>query len=178
MVINGQQAPRPGEKDRLRRISKEQFDDSASLFLFLMKAAEQYGKDNPNASMELAFEAALNSSGIRCTNGEGRKEGIKKLVELASQAAKLVMVMDGSATGGIRVSNEMMTTQEAANYLGVCRQHVVELTNRGQLSFRMVGRYRRLLRKEVEEYYQKGLQRSSDAAAALAKRDPVGDKLV
>lgn len=77
-----------------------------------------------------------------------------------------------AAYGNVTVAalmEDSVTTGEAATIMGVSRQHVVDLANRGVLSVRMVGRYRRLDRKEVVDYFATGLKRSAAAAAALVK---------
>ena len=47
-------------------------------------------------------------------------------------------------------SGELLTTGEAAQLLGASRQHVVNLCNLGDLPYVMVGRHRRVQRRDVE----------------------------
>jgi len=168
MIKNGKH--RTEGREHLRRISREQFDNMALLYSYLMTVAERYVKQKPNATLDEAFEMALRTIDVKGTVGEGRITAIKTLADLTTQAANLLAVTEGTTSVTGRGAQEFMTTQEAADHLGVCRQHVVELTNRGLLSFRMVGRYRRLLRKEVLDYHKNGLQRAATAGGVLAKR--------
>ena len=47
-------------------------------------------------------------------------------------------------------SDELLTTGEAAKILNSSRQHVVDLCDRGDLSFTTTGRHRRVRRADVE----------------------------
>lgn len=46
--------------------------------------------------------------------------------------------------------NDLLTTGEAAVLLNSSRQHVVDLCNRGELSFTTVGKHRRVRRSDIE----------------------------
>lgn len=50
---------------------------------------------------------------------------------------------------------EALTTQAAANYLGVSRQHLVDLLERGTIPFHKTGTHRRIYYKDLAEYSQK-----------------------
>lgn len=45
-----------------------------------------------------------------------------------------------------------LTTSQAARFLGVSRQHVANLCDRGELVFHRVGRHRRIRRNELERF--------------------------
>ena len=47
--------------------------------------------------------------------------------------------------------DQLLTTGEAAKILGCSRQHVVDLCNRGELSFTTVRRHRRVRRSDIDE---------------------------
>lgn len=53
----------------------------------------------------------------------------------------------------------LIRTGEAADILGVSRQHIVDLVDRGDLSSRGVGKHRRLDRAEVQQLARGGLSR-------------------
>ena len=47
---------------------------------------------------------------------------------------------------------DLLTTTQAAELIGCSRQHIVNLCDRGELPFRMVGRHRRIGRQDVDRY--------------------------
>lgn len=51
--------------------------------------------------------------------------------------------------------DETVTTQAAANFLGVSRQFFVTLLETGQIPFHRVGAHRRVYCKDLAEYRQK-----------------------
>lgn len=48
--------------------------------------------------------------------------------------------------------NETFTTQAAANFLGVSRQHLVDLLEDGAIPFHKVGSHRRIYFKDLKNY--------------------------
>ena len=48
--------------------------------------------------------------------------------------------------------NETFTTQASANFLGVSRQHLVDLIENGAISFHKVGSHRRIYFKDLKTY--------------------------
>jgi len=51
--------------------------------------------------------------------------------------------------------NETFTTQAAANFLGMSRQHFVTLLESGQIPFHRVGSHRRVYFKDLRDYAKK-----------------------
>ena len=92
-------------------------------------------------------------------------------------AAMLAEVADGRAVE-VRTWAEELTTQEAANLLGVSRPFVVKLVDSGDLPARLVGTHRRIQRGDVLAYRERmrtttaeALQTLTDDAQALGLYD-------
>lgn len=64
-------------------------------------------------------------------------------------------------------SEELLTTGEAALLLGVSRQHVVDLCDRGDIPFVTMGTHRRLRRVDVERYRAQGQRMTRDQRRSL-----------
>ncbi len=62
--------------------------------------------------------------------------------------------------------DETFTTQAAANYLGMSRQHFVTLVESGQIPFHRVGSHRRVYFKDLLDYAR---QRDHDRRAGLKR---------
>jgi len=60
--------------------------------------------------------------------------------------------------------DETFTTQAAANFLGMSRQHFVKVLEKGELPFHRVGTHRRVTFKDLRDYEQK---RDTDRRAGL-----------
>ena len=61
-----------------------------------------------------------------------------------------------------------LTTQEAANLLGLSRQHVASLLDSGEMVHRKIGKHRRVKLKEVLDFQQE-IERGKKVAAELVK---------
>jgi excisionase family DNA binding protein len=67
----------------------------------------------------------------------------------------LVKIIQGMRQGKamlILPEDETFTTQAAANYLGMSRQHFVTLIESGQIPFHRVGSHRRVYFKDLKDY--------------------------
>lgn len=51
--------------------------------------------------------------------------------------------------------NETLTTQAAANFLGVSRQHLIDLLEAGNMPFYKVGSHRRIYFRDLKNYAEK-----------------------
>lgn len=63
-----------------------------------------------------------------------------------------------------------LTTQEAADYLGVSRPHLIGLLNAGRIKFHKVGTHRRVRFGDLQEYRDAQARERDDALDALAEQ--------
>ncbi|MGL4174470.1 MAG: excisionase family DNA-binding protein [Dermatophilaceae bacterium] len=100
------------------------------------------------------------------------RESRGKPVEVPESVVRvLAEVLDHARRGeAVRVvsDDEEITTQQAANLLGVSRPYVVGLVDRGDLPSRRVGSRRRLKLSDVLLYREIDQARRLDAVKALA----------
>lgn len=82
-------------------------------------------------------------------------QGGEKL-ELPEPVFHLMVQIVGALREGVAISlvpeHEPMTTQAAANYLGVSRPSLVKLLETGEIPFHNVGTHRRVLMKDLKLY--------------------------
>lgn len=84
--------------------------------------------------------------------GDGRQIQLPK--PLFKFLVKMLQeLLDGSAIVLVR-ENETFTTQAAANYLGMSRQHFVTLLQSGKMPFHTVGSHRRVTFKALRAFAQ------------------------
>lgn len=62
---------------------------------------------------------------------------------------------------------DWLTTSETASMLGVSRQHVVNLCDRGELSFSRAGTHRRIRRSDVQQLLEPQLTREQEKSLWL-----------
>jgi len=64
-----------------------------------------------------------------------------------------------------------LTTVEAANFLNVSRPHLIKLLEQGDLDYRMVGRHRRVLFRDLLKYKEQTKRRRLKAIAEITAED-------
>ncbi|ATG53107.1 excisionase [Brachybacterium vulturis] len=65
------------------------------------------------------------------------------------------------------MESDWLTTGETASMLGVSRQHVVDLCDRGELSFSRVGTHRRIRRSDAQQVLEPELTREQEKSLWL-----------
>ncbi|HEX5354250.1 MAG TPA: helix-turn-helix domain-containing protein [Rhodanobacteraceae bacterium] len=63
-----------------------------------------------------------------------------------------------------------LTTQQAADFLGVSRPHLVAVVERGELPHHKVGTHRRIYFRDLLEYRKQRMGQSKAALDALAEQ--------
>ncbi len=91
------------------------------------------------------------------------KAVIQLLVKILSEMA------EGNAVAILPLCREM-TTQQAADFLEMSRPSLVKLLDQKKIRFRMVGKHRRILLKDIIEYRKLAFQESCAALDELTKQ--------
>jgi len=90
--------------------------------------------------------------------------------ELFQHLARMVRLMGEGRAVVMMPVDEKFTTQAAANYLGVSRQHLVDLLERGEIPFHRTGTHRRVAFKDLLEYEDKRDRERHDGLNRMFKK--------
>jgi excisionase family DNA binding protein len=88
------------------------------------------------------------------------------MISLIERAARIVA--DGTAVD-VFARDKELTTQEAAEFLGVSRQYLVRLLDRGDIPFARTGNHRRVKSADVLAYREKRDAARREALSAIAQ---------
>lgn len=104
---------------------------------------------------------------LRVVDGDGEIEvpvaALRMLVDILAHMA------EGSAISLVPIHAEL-TTQQAADFLGVSRPHLVKLVEQGALLHHKVGSHRRIFFRDLLEYRRTRMVQSHAALEALAEQ--------
>jgi excisionase family DNA binding protein len=75
----------------------------------------------------------------------------------------------GKGVSVVPVRQEL-TTQQAANLLGVSRPFLIDVLNRGEIPFHKTGTHRRIYRKDIADYQTKRDANRNRILAEIARR--------
>ena len=113
------------------------------------------------------LEELIGSGQVALVGPEGEKYAVPTQVRsLFLQVLRALR--DGKAVSITRY-NQQLTTQEAANLLGVSRQFLVNLLESGAIPFFSVGTHRRLYLQDVLDYRNRRDERRRDALRELSR---------
>jgi excisionase family DNA binding protein len=108
------------------------------------------------------------------TSGPVRVQTDEGVVELAAAAAAavrhLLVELASGAVVHVLADDAELTTQEAADLLGISRTYLVRLVDQGKLPAHLVGTHRRLRAADVLAYQARRNTRL-EAAAAISEAD-------
>lgn len=89
-----------------------------------------------------------------------------ELFQVLEEAANVLALGDGIS---ILPYSAKLTTQEAADFLGMSRPTFVKLLESGAIPFELVGRHRRVTLRDVVDYQDRAQRERRAALAELAK---------
>jgi excisionase family DNA binding protein len=89
-----------------------------------------------------------------------------ELFQVLEEAANVLALGDGIS---ILPYSAKLTTQEAADFLGMSRPTFVKILQSGAIPFEMAGRHRRVTFRDVVDYQQRAQRERREALAELAK---------
>lgn len=102
---------------------------------------------------------------LRVIDGEGEIEvpvsALRMLVDILANMA------EGNAISIVPIHAEL-TTQQAADFLGVSRPHLVVVVDRGELPHHKVGTHRRIYFRDLMEYRERRLRQAKAAFAEMS----------
>jgi excisionase family DNA binding protein len=85
--------------------------------------------------------------------------------------AEIARNLEAGKTVSVIAGHQELTTQRAANVLGVSRPFLVRLLEERQLPFHMVGSHRRVYLRDIQTYKQRRDQARQEAVKQLALDD-------
>ncbi|MCC5942733.1 MAG: helix-turn-helix domain-containing protein [Balneolaceae bacterium] len=107
--------------------------------------SSQFKASEINAILEMVRRrkpALVDAEGNRTELPEPLFKMLIHIAEQMKQGRAIVMMPE----------DETFTTQAAANFLGVSRQHLVDLLESGEIPFHKVGSHRRVYFRDLKEY--------------------------
>ncbi|WP_026544395.1 helix-turn-helix domain-containing protein [Arthrobacter sp. 35/47] len=116
-----------------------------------------YLSDNLNLAEVMSFRDALQKRGRAAPEDKPRLVAADGTPTPMPQAVfdALTQIVDALSKGqGVSVvpMDAMLTTQQAADYLGISRPTLIKLLESGAISFELVGRHRRIRLRDLVEY--------------------------
>lgn len=105
-----------------------------------------------DSRLDAVLEVLTSAGPIELVTAEGRRARIpEELVEVIQ--SMVTALHDGQAIT-LAPHSMKMTTQDAADFLGISRPTVVRLLERGEIPYAQPGRHRRILLADLLEYQQ------------------------
>ena len=104
--------------------------------------------------------ALIDDAGKRTDIPEPLYRHLTRIVRLMSERQAIVMIPE----------DETFTTQAAADYLGMSRQHLVDLLEDKRIPFHRVGSHRRVTFKDLLAYEEQRDKERSEALDGLSKK--------
>ena len=125
----------------------------------------------PNSQQKqiLELQKLMQQEGKASLVGKGGEPALELPDAVYSLLMRILQIMQEGNGISIVPFMQDLTTQEAANFLGVSRPFFVKLLESGKLQFHMTGTHRRVYLKDLVEYRQRRDQEKTDAINRIAQ---------
>jgi len=138
-----------------------------------MTASKIYEPVTPNSDeIKIAQESSRTLSRFLKKNLKVQIAETKEIVELPVSAVRLLVdllanMAKGNAVTLIPIHAEL-TTQQAADLIGISRPFLIKLLEDGEIDFHMVGTHRRIYFQDLRNYMDKNKKAREEALDDLA----------
>lgn len=132
-----------------------------------MPLSRLHPSDFPEETLDRLSEVLVRPGEVALIDEEGRR--IDLPAPLVHHILRLVRLMKEQRTLVLIPEDETFTTQAAANYLGVSRQHLVNLLERGEIPFHKAGTHRRVYFRDLLAYEKRRDRSRREALDRLMK---------
>jgi excisionase family DNA binding protein len=126
-------------------------------------------KSNANANQFRALRRLAQYSSAKLVGKGGESVAIPPSVR--TLLAEIARNLEAGKAVSVIAEHHELTTQRAANILGVSRPFLVRMLEDGKLAFHMVGSHRRVYLSDLLEYKTKRDRARHDAIKGLARED-------
>ena len=125
----------------------------------------------PNSQQKqiLELQKLMQQEGKASLVGKGGEPALELPDAVYSLLMRILQIMQEGNGISIVPFMQDLTTQEAANFLGVSRPFFVKLLETGKLHYHMTGTHRRVYLKDLVEYRQRRDQEKTDAINRIAQ---------
>jgi excisionase family DNA binding protein len=116
-----------------------------------------------------ALRQLVQEGSIKLVGAKGRRAALPGAV--VGLLDEILKNMQAGKTVSIVPEHQQLTTQRAANLLGVSRPFLVRLLEEGKLPFHMVGSHRRVYLKDLLAYQKRRDEERHDAINRMARME-------
>lgn len=139
---------------------------------------EVTGPPSAEASEELARIAKLVAQQQQVRLVVGTDEQVALPTEAAAVVRRALEVLAEGKAVALATYEQELSTQQAADLLGMSRQHLVDLLDAGEIAHHRVGAHRRVRLEDVLAFAERRRQHRVDTLGELARQsqesDPAG----
>lgn len=133
----------------------------AQTYLPPTQESQQSLVDFANSLASNTTDSAVQARSAKLISPDGKEREIpQEIFELLEQVANALAEGNGVT---VAPYGAQLTTQEAADFLGISRPTLVKLLNAGEMAFDTIGRHRRVPLEEVVRYQEQSRARRRSA---------------
>ena|SRR5581483_8311663 len=130
--------------------------------------------DSEQTQMAELYRLLIHSGTAALISPEGEQQSLPKSVY--EMLVKVVEAMQEGKSIAIMPEQQQMTTQAAADFLGVSRQFLVRELEGGKMQFHYVGTHRRIYQRDLLQYRLQRIQDRRNSIERIARHaEELGD---